>query len=382
MRANNLIVLSDACLGYGSPQIARMARTIAEEFECKLTIIEPGVPESPPRHEMFPDIQILRVTTAKHIYEEGGRAAYLNRAAAIIDFVQPDLLIVCCTFTLPTLLKIRHRPKFVIYYAIESIIQYGIADSVLHHTVHDRIDYVVFPEENRAYLDGHRCGLLDKPFSIVLNSADDAPSDGDVLPPGQRNGRIIHQGTIGVKQTYSDYFLDRRIRRLPIDIYGPLVDEDSQKLRYVERIARKERKNFTAYRGRLDIASLAVIRKHYLYSICIWNPEEERGRYAPSNKFFEAISAGVPPITAPHPQHERLILEFDCGILFEGWSFNDFRRGLLHALKIAKTKRYVKLIENCVTAARSKLNGRRQLRPMVDAIKQIYAEKIAKGSNS
>jgi hypothetical protein len=382
MKSNNLFVLSDACLGYGSPQIPVIARRISEEFGCKITIIEPGVPESPPRYEMFPDIQIVRVTPTRHVYNEGGRAAYLNRAAAIIEMERPEILIVCCSFTLPVLLKIRFRPKLVIYYAIESIIQYGLPDSALHHAVHDLIDYVVFPEENRAYLDGRRCGLLNKPFSIVLNSSDGVLSDNDIISPHHRNGRIIHQGTIGVMHTYSNYFLDRRIRRLPIDIYGPLVDDASQSLRHLEQKARRDTGNFSAYRGRIDIASLARIRNKYLYSICIWNPDDERGRYAPSNKFFEAISSGVPPLTAPHPQHERLIKEFDCGLMLEGWSFKDFRRGLLMAIKVSRTKRYVELVENCILAARLKLNSRKQLQSMIDVLRERFAEKLENGANS
>lgn len=371
-----MVVVSDACLGYGSPQIPLLARSVAASFGGPVAVIEPDVQSTPPLHKDFPDLPITRVTTRRHVYEGGGRAEYLERAAALINAKRPDILIVCCSFCLPVLLRLRYRPQLVIYYAIESIIQYGQIDTAMHHAVADMIDFVIFPEENRAALDGARTAILRKPFAIVLNSANGPECEG-VIPSSDRNGRIIHQGTIGVKQTLTHYFLDRRIQRLPIDVFGPIVDVESEALRRPTYPGSPDRAAGVVYRGRVPLAELSAIRAHYAFSVCIWSPSDERGRFAPSNKFFEAIASGVPPITAPHPQHVRLTRQFDCGIVMDSWDFTDFRRALVAALRVYGTPRYDELVANCLEAAKSQLNWPTQMDPVLRQLAVLLAERAA-----
>ncbi len=266
-----------------------------------------------------------------------------------------------CTFALPTLLWIDFKPKVTVYYSIESIIQYGKPDIHLNRMLRKKIDLILWPEENRMQRDSDRCWFEGIASLLVLNASNPSTSADAVQPVASRLKRIINQGTLGTKETFSHYFLRPEILRLPIDIFGPLVDSESRQLeRYAATNREQPKWVQTVYHGRVGLAQLARVRRLRAFLICIWSPAEERGLYAPSNKFFEAVADGVPPITAPHPQHVRLVEKYDCGILLDDWSFVSLRRGLLTALRIFGTPRYSQLVENCRRAVRLELNAEAQ----------------------
>jgi hypothetical protein len=366
-RRKIVLAVSDAVLGYGSPQIPEFMRSVCEEIDATAMVIEPDVPSSPPRHDLYPDITVHRVMLERHVFEAGGRNDYCREAARLVDRIKPDVLVIFCTFALPTLLWNKHKPKAVIYYSIESILQYGWRDIHLNNVLRDRVDMVIFPEENRAARDLDRTGLPRENVYILLNSSNGPESASAVLPPDKRNGRIIHQGTVGTKETFSEYFTHPKIQRLPIDVYGPIVDEGTrQRFGGLGREA-----GGTTYRGRVNLDLLTRIRHDYCYSICIWDPTVERGLFAPSNKFFEAVADGVPPITAPHPQHARLVHAYDCGIVMNGWDFRDFRAALLQALRILKTPRYAEMVENCRRAVRAELNWKTQMEQIFPSLRKL-----------
>lgn len=370
-------IVSDACLGHGSPQIISLARALTVSFPCDITIVEPDVPSLPPQHASFPELSFTRIRTTRHVFEEGGRAAYCRRAARVLNKVKPDVLILVCTFTIPVLLSLKRRPPVVVFYSIESIIQYGLPDIHLNRFLRDKIDLILWPEETRKKRDTQRCGFESISSLLVLNSSNPRSSAGQVEPAGQRLPRIIHQGTIGVKHTFADYFLRREILRLPIDIYGPLVDDESRRLEQYRPTAMDRPKwARTFYHGRVTLDQLAKIRRRHAYSLCIWNPETERGLFAPSNKFFEAVADGVPPITAPHPQHVRLVEKYDCGIVLDDWSLTSLRKGLLLALRIFGTMRYEQLVQNCRKAVQSELNAETQFGAAARAIGALTEKTI------
>jgi hypothetical protein len=374
-----IVVISDACLGYGSPQIPALVEALENATGLKSVIFEPAVDSSPPKHELYPQFKIVRVQTANHVYERGGRAEYLEKVATAIDKLNPEIVIPVCTFCLPVLLHLKKKPKYTIYYAIESIIQYGIEDVYMNRSLHDAIDYIIWPEENRARLDSERCQLTSVPMSIVLNSSNPRESAEAVLPIHLRKRRIIHQGTIGKEHTYSHYFLDRTIARLPIDAYGPLVDEPSQAFNdfsFDHRHLTGSRGKGLIYHGRVDLNRLAFARQRSAFLVCIWNPINERGKYAPSNKFFEAVADGIPPITAPHPQHVRLVEKYNLGIVMDGWDFKSFRKALLLALRSWGTPQYHKWVENCQRAVRNELCREMQFDLVAERIGRHRREKL------
>ncbi len=353
MKPNPLIVaVADASLGFGSPQIPEFMRLLREHYAGQALVLEPDTPEKPPRHDLYPDLPIERIYTGVPPYCPEGRTRYLLSAAERVNALKPDVLVVFCTYCVPLLFKLARRPKFVIYYSIESIVTYGQADIEMNRAAARWMDLVIFPEENRAARDMERCHLQAIPVVTLLNCANSADSKDRIIAPSQRNGRLINQGTIAAEWTFPDYYLTEQMQRMPVDIYGPVEGQAAERLR---REFAEMHQN-VRYCGQIDLKSLMEVRRQYSYSIVSWNPVAERALFAPSNKFFEAIADGVPPITAPHPQHKLLVERYDCGLVMDDWSYESFYRTIRHGLRLYGTPDYDQMVENCRTAVAEELN--------------------------
>jgi glycosyltransferase involved in cell wall biosynthesis len=347
-----LVAISDVSIGYGTPQLTLLAGSVAEHYGIAGTIIEPAQPEAPPRHGMFPQFRVRRINTMAHPHSEAGRQEYLWRAAEVINEIRPDVLIVCCTYSLPVLFRLRHRPRQVLYYSVESISFYGEFDVEMNQWTGGLVDVVLFPEENRAVNEVRRYGFEGARKVVVYNTS---KRTGEIaegpLPAALRNGRVLHSGTISKEQTLAQYFISELINT-PIDLYGPLkLSSDAEREAYLDILTHKVR-----YKGFVSSAELARIRPQYLYSIVIWNPTNENQFYAAPNKFFESVADGVPPIAAPHPQCKALIERYGCGLLMEDWSFDSFRGALDLAHKLSGTPEWERMAANCLAAARAELN--------------------------
>ena len=345
-----LVAVSDVTLGYGTPQLPLLMQSLQEYLGGTVHIIEPRQPELAPKHSDFPGFDVVTVASAGHPHSVVGRQEYIVRATREVNRLAPDVLVICCTYTLPVLFQIRKRPPTVIYYSVESIPFYGEFDVEMNRRCHGLVDMILFPEQNRAALETARCGFGGIPKIVLYNTSNLRRNARAPLPASERNGRILYAGTISRSQTFLDYYFSDKIRAMPIDMYGPLKGSAEDQQRFLSA-----RGGELAYRGRIGITHLAGLRRHYLYSIVAWNPDQEGQLYAAPNKFFEAIADGVPPVAAPHPQCKLLIERYGCGILLEDWSFDAFHGGLRRALRDAGTPRWQAMVDACSRAVTTEL---------------------------
>ena len=336
----------------GSPQIGQLVQSLCGHYAAENLVIEPHRAESPPRHHRFPQLNIERAEMRYDPYSTPGRVEYLLEGSRLLNQYAPDILVVCCTFCLPVLFKLRKRPSVVIYYSIESIPFYGRFDMEMNRNVDDLVDLVIFPEENRAVEEVRRFGFGDVPKAVLYNcvAADAEDPERNFLP--QRNGRVIYAGTIDREATFGNYYTNPEARRFPIDLYGPVRAHTEEKRQgFINALAGRVR-----YRGYLGNEEIAAARKQYAYSIVAWKPSVENQLYAAPNKFFESIADGVPPIAAPHPQCKMMIDRYKCGILMRDWSAEEFFFSLDRALRLYKTDSWHEMVSNCGTAVRQELN--------------------------
>lgn len=342
--------VSDVCLGYGSPQIGYLVESLADHYEAEALVVEPRVPGVAPKHTSFPSFQIRRSRTAFQPYSAEGRIEYAIDAARMVNEWEPDLLIICCTFTLPVLFKLRKRPHFVIYYSYESIPHYGDFDITMNRQLDGLVDLVIFPEENRAELELGRSRFGGARTVILYN----CPAHHSRRPAvkGERNGRFFYAGTIDPVETLAAHFLDSRISGFPIDLYGPLRGEwEAEPAKVREGLQGQVR-----YWGVLESRELGELRRRYLYSLIMWNPKTENQLYAAPNKLFEAIADGVPPLAAPHPQCKKILDRYGCGTLLSDWSVEALAAGLNRAAREFLTDKWNAMVTGCETAFASELN--------------------------
>lgn len=349
-----VVAISDVTLGYGTPQLPLLAESLKEHYTAAACVVEPVQPELAARHDLFPDFEFCSIATGEHPHGIAGRNEYIWRAAKEVNRLQPDVLLICCTYCLPVVFKLKRRPRKVIYYSVESIPAYGEFDIEMNRRAAPLLDAVIFPEENRAAIETERCGFPGVPKLVLFNVSNRRQGAPAPLARAMRNGRVLYAGTISRTQTFAGYYLSANVRSLPIDMFGP-IKQSKDEPDFVESLAGDVR-----YGGYLPGADLAVLRPRYAYSIVSWNPDVENQLYAAPNKFFESIAAGVPPIAAPHPQCKLILERYNCGILLPDWSLEAFEAGLRQAMELYPTRAWETMVENCRAAVNREVHWEAQ----------------------
>lgn len=363
-----VVGVSDVSLGYSSPQIPALLRSLVKLYApAKGILFEPDQSERPPYPQLFSDFEVRRIPSRFHPFSKPGVIEYSLQVAREINRLRPDLLFISSPNVLPVLLKLHVQPKAIIGYLLESLKFYTFMHE-LCRLVADKFDMLIYPEENRASIDIPIGGLGDAPIVIAYNAVNSIQTIDNVLPLEERVHRILYTGTIQRGLTFAEYFLHDSIRPLPIDLYGLIEGPDKQELRSALLTAGGN----IRYRGYVNAAKLGELRKRYAFSIVMWAPMNENQLYACPNKFFEAIADGVPPITAPHPQTKLLVNRYQCGIVMKDWSFEAFREACQQALEIFGTPRYAEMVENCQRAVRAELNWEAQFAK----IKRLLPERL------
>jgi len=362
--ANQLVCVSDVNIGFGSPQIPKIIQFLSKFYGTEGIIVEPMDLKKSKIDVSYENLS-LQTVIVKDPYSPTGRKEYLENALKIVEKLNPKILVICTTYCLPILFQLKKRPEFVIYYYLETAWGYGEKDIEMNKKMGKLVDLIIFTEENRAVRFGEVCGFQKIPFCIVFNCVN-GPQTNSIIPPDQRNGKIIYQGTIR-SDTLSIYFVNEKIQSIPIDIYGNI---DPKEKEFYEDSFKKLQED-VHYHGYITSAELEKIRKHYVYSIVMWNPINENNRFASPNKFFESIAAGVPPITAPHPQCKMLINRYKCGLVMSDWTFDSFYEKIRLGLEFYKTEEYEKMVKNCLKATRKELNWQIQMNKLKSLLKQI-----------
>jgi glycosyltransferase involved in cell wall biosynthesis len=363
MVKNQIVCVSDVSIGYGSPQIPKLVEFLSQNYDAEAIILEPYDALKPAKQDLSTSYNIKTIPLSLHPHTRGGRKEFIKKASEIVEQLKPDVLVICATYSLPVLFQLNSKPKFVIYYYLESIVTYGRNDIEMNKKINQLVDLIIFTEENRAVKFGEMCGFQNIPFCIVYNCVNDL--NNDIIPYEKRNGKIIYQGTIR-KDAAIDYYFNKLIQSIPIDLYGNIDrSEYGKKLLSLQ--------DNVKYHGYVDSEKLSQLRKFYIYSIVIWLPVSQNNLYASPNKFFESIASGVPPITAPHPQCKAIVNRYSCGIVMNDWDFDSF----IQAIKLGQyyyhkdRNEYENMVQNCMKAVKEELTWEYQMKKLKAHLKPL-----------
>jgi len=362
-----IVGVSDVSIGLGSTIIVAFMNSVVSHYGADAILIEPDQPEVPPTRSRSFGFALKRISTLFHPHNHrAGHIEYINRAAEEVENLQPDILVIFCSYAIPVAFKVHRRPPMVIYYAIELTSSYGKLHVEMGQYLNSVVDLIIYPEENRAILEDTINGS-HVPSVVLYNCANKKESISSILPIEDRNGRILYSGTLDLRQTCFDYFLDKKMRPIPVDLFGrPSGIEKTATEKSLNDLRGEVR-----YMGYVENTVLEELRNRYCYSIVIWRPLDDNHFYAAPNKFFEAISSGVPPITAPHPQCKMLVERYRCGIIMRDWTFEAFYESIQRALSIYHSSRYSEMVDNCRKAIIEELNWETQF----DKVKPYLPER-------
>lgn len=364
-------LVSEVSVGYGTPQVLSLARSLVDRFGLNAQIYEPDQPERPPLTGLASaDLSIERIYTSVHPYSPAGRAEFCRAAADALNRTRPDVVVLVSFLGIPILPMLTYRPWAVLYYALEHSNGQPSAEFTMLARWREEVDFFLFCDADRASLDGGRLGLEPERTLVLLNGC---ATRFEVRAPTARNGRFFYGGLLSEEHTNAGYFLFPEIRAFPIDLFG-IFDGSLNAEAF-----RQDAEDFPGgvrYGGYLP-ASLAfeTVLPLYVYSIVMWAPRDEATRFAAPNKFYEAIAAGVPPIATPHPQCRRIIERFQLGVLIEDWSPGAFHRALARADRLFQTEDYDRMVANCADAVVQHLSWDRQF----DKLAQIIERALKRG---
>jgi glycosyltransferase involved in cell wall biosynthesis len=224
--------------------------------------------------------------------------------------------------------------------------------------VKDRIDLFVVPEPNRAAQLVALTHLDERRLRILYNCKryDMPPLQ---LPYEDRNGKLLHQGTIFVDEEPWTYLYEDPAR-YSMDIYG-IIRRKTFDEQFPKRFHELGQRNpELSYLGKVTEKHLDELRPRYSYAVVYWHPSDWTQRFACPNKFFEAIASGVPPLCSPNPQMFDLVRRYDCGVLMSDWTAEAFKEAYQYAMEIRGTGRYAELVRNCTRAYETELNWPQQ----------------------
>lgn len=358
-----IVGITDLSVGYGSPQITALLQSLRARYGTRAVLLENDQSERPPAHDLYPDLEIERIPAPFHPYSGEGRIWFVKEVTARLKVLRPKMLVLFASHTLPVLMRLRKIPDFVVYYALEA----G-ENPAVQSLVHDEIDLLLFPEENRAACELGRTPYRNTPVAVVYNAINKLPATTPV-PTAEKTASVFYGGTIERGKTFAEYFVDPRLGGHVIDLYGLVEGPDKE----ATRTALTSNANRVRYHGYVHREALTQLRRHHAYSLVMWAPDSEAHLYACPNKLFEAIADGVPPISAPHPQCKMLIERYRCGIVMNDWSFSSFRNAIDEAMSLFGTPAYEEMVANCARAVQSELNWDAQF----DKVSRWLPEDIA-----
>jgi hypothetical protein len=259
-------------------------------------------------------------------------------------------MFLCSQFVIPILSILKKGIKKITYYMLETPDMYGEWVKNSHHNLENQVDRIIYIEKNRYVRDSQDFNLKKIPATLYYNSYPVSEKPLSIL---ERNKRSLNYGTLTSRHTYLSWYQEPQIQKFPIDLIGQISEPftPSDQIRKFDRVPH-------------DLIS-AVVR-NYSYVITVWNEHERRSRFAPSNKFFEAVSLGVPVISAPHPQHVEVIRELGCGIVMNDWKLESFEQALEEAQKLIAGDKYAELVEGCFRFAHSRYGPKANSQKLIE----------------
>jgi glycosyltransferase involved in cell wall biosynthesis len=359
-----IVFLSDLAVGYGTPQISYFLKSISEYFGTSdICVIEPDQKGRVFIGSEYP-FNVIRVSTTYPPYSHAFIPEYNRFIGKYLKINKPKIVIASHGFVLPACLKYKSKSNLLIYYMLESVGHQieGIGPSAvnINRVALSEADIVLVPELLRAQTDLNVYGWKRADLIETFNAG--ATYNGHA--PQSRNSRILYAGSLG-PQTLCDILLSPALSDVQFDVAGPADTQGA--LAFLEKAAKL--KNIS-YLGLLSADKLDRIRRHYAYSLVMWSPNDVNQLYASPNKFFETIAAGVPPISAPHPQCYKVIKKYGCGILSAGWEEHQMTTAINEAMMLLSDSpgAYAELVENCREAADSELNWDCQFSKIVPSL--------------
>lgn len=360
-----IITISDVTLGYGSPQIIKLTKELADCHQDDFKILQPAVPNTPilPNHA-FAD-QIVTLPTREHPFLWLGRWQYFLQCKLLINKYKPSTLIITNYNLMPILDYLDFVPPQIINLVLEDCEQFGdrLAGKVMVSrlvSLAQKINFWIFPEQNRAI---HDAEIFNIPFDKIVV----LPNIYEANPAGIKVAKIpkiLYAGTLNTDVSVTCHLIDPSSWNLPLDLFG----NSSQEI-LTDALNQARRANQGLHwHGYVSADVLDSLIPQYAFSLVYWLPNRFALLNAAPNKFFQALAHGVPVITAPHPQCKTYVDRYNCGLVMKDWSKEELIRTVRLGMNLFETSQYQDMVNGAKRAISQELNWKTQMKLLMNKL--------------
>lgn len=326
-------IVSDVPWGYGSPQIGYMRDSLLAEA-VEIQYLVPSYPDRP----LLSSNGVIQVFSEGNPFTWEGMIAFGKRAAAQIEEFAPDKLIIVNPRSLTVLPYLNARERVVIYYGLEPILDHGVnfAKSISFQKFNFSLG--IFPNTERAQADAQILSLPATRVRILRN----VPKLSNFAESNKEKKTVTYAGALDWAWV-NFHVLEKAASMVPLAIWG-------------HTSAKIEASISKSYRGKLPHSDIGVAYESSAISLVIWNPINFGTRNAAPNKFFEAMSYGVPSVSFPYPQVVEFVTKYGIGFVSKDFSKESFLKTLWSAYKLVPSDQFREMQEQCLELHKTRLN--------------------------
>jgi hypothetical protein len=340
-----ICIISDVPWGYGSPQVGYLRDSLLSE-NLDIQYLVPNYPD----RKVFTSDGVTQIFSEGNPFTREGMIAFGKRSADRISEFEPDKIIIVNPRSLVVLPFLKMSNTEFIYYGLEPILDHGL--SFLKSLVMQKFKFSlgIFPNTERAFADADLLSIPASQVRILRN----VPRLSSYVPTAQSKTAVTYAGALDWSWVNLNV-LEKATRIVPLEIWGHPTET------IPNSIAK-------SYRGNLPHSKVGVAYESSALSLVIWNPINFGTRNAAPNKFFEALSYGVPSVSFPFPQVVEHVTKYGIGFVSKDFSSESFLRALSHAYKMVPSNEFKEMQEQCLNLHKTQLNWETESHALVQEI--------------
>jgi hypothetical protein len=339
-------IVSDIPWGYGSPQVGYLKDSLGAR-KIEIQFIVPSYSERP----------LLLADGITEILGEGrpfsweGMVGFGKRAAKLVSKFDPNKIVIVNPRSLAAIPFLKKSDADMIYYGLEPITDHGKGFTSVIALQKFQFQIGIFPNIERAIADATTLSIPPKQIRIIRN----VPKLSDHSPTiTNKEKGITYVGSLDAGWVNLEV-LDYAASLAPLKIWGHAEKKLSPKISQ-------------SYQGALPHSQIGKAFGQADLSLILWKPVNFGTKNAAPNKFFEAMSFGVPSVSFPYPQVVELVSKHGIGFVADSFSIKSFNTILTETYKMVESQQFKEIKEMCLILHKNKLNWELESAAVIDEI--------------
>jgi hypothetical protein len=349
------VIVSDVFKGYGSPQVDYLKKSIGDnDKDNNVLIIRPSLAGD----QILTEESEWHIATTSHPHDFAGRIEYSKKAAAVVEQLNPEVLIVVNPYTLLILLSLDHQKYKIIYYGLEPIKDYPDLNVVIDFKKIKEINFeiLVYPEINRYKTEYEL--FSTKPTvmevrNVPLASVNSGKNNFNKLLI-EKEFDFIYFGTLDPR-VISKEALREIHEKYKLIVFGHKNEYEMLDLNL-------------DYRGHQNQEFINDYLLRSRFSLSLWSPKSIGTTFASPNKLFISISKGIPIVSFTSPQIASINLNHNIGFITKDFDHASLMKQAKLAMELGNQELLLKYSEHLHSLHYEIMNWEKESEKLVSLI--------------